>query len=192
MRSRGSNLKKLASPLPMFMIVVGAAVGLLGGSAFSAEITCSHVESFCQGTNEGDTINGWENQNIVLARQGRDNVYGFGAFDEISGEADADNINGGEANDFLFGDTGNDSYFVVGGNKGIYGQSGGDNMYGGSGEDFLEGNAGVDTMYGNEHSDVFFAEDGTGDYVNGNEATPGVEQPCYVDGFDTWSNCTPH
>lgn len=192
MRSIATSLRKLASPLPVFAIVVGAAVGLLGGSAFSAEINCSHVEPFCQGTNGADNIYGYENENDILGREGRDSAFGYGNLDEINGGSDADNINGGEGSDFLLGDYGNDSYFVVGGNKGIYGQSGADNLYGGVGEDFLEGNAGGDTMYGNTDADVFFAEDATADYVNGNETSGGKEQPCYVDGFDTWTNCTPH
>lgn len=187
-----TKFKKLMSPLSVFAIVLGAAVGLLGGSALSAEIHCSHVEGFCQGTNGADNIQGWENQNTIDAREGRDDVFGYGALDEISGENDADNLNGGEGSDFVFGDYGNDSYFAVGSNKGVYGQSGADNLYGGHGEDFLEGNAGNDNMYGNEDADVFFAQDGTGDYVNGNETSAGKEQPCYVDGYDTWTNCTPH
>lgn len=192
MRSMGTKLRKLASPLPVFAIVLGAAVGLLGGSAFSAEITCSHLEIYCQGTNGADTIQGWENQNDIAAREGRDSAFGYGGLDELFGENDADNLNGGEGSDFVFGDYGNDSYFAVGSNKGVYGQSGADNLYGGHGEDFLEGNAGNDNMYGNEDADVFFAQDGTGDYVNGNETSSGKEQPCYVDGYDTWTNCTPH
>ena len=190
--NRFSTHLRTLRPLSVFAVLLGACVGLLGGAALAKNVTCSHVNTLCQGTNSYDAITGWENQNYILAKGGRDDVWGYGGFDEIFGEGDADNLNGGAGNDRIYGTYGNDSYWVTGGNEGLFGTGGADAIFGGVGQDFLEGGAGGDEMQGNDHSDVFFAEDAQQDYVNGNGATPGVEQPCYVDGYDVFSNCTPH
>jgi Ca2+-binding RTX toxin-like protein len=189
---REIRLSTVARPMAAFAIVLGAALGMFGGFAFSATINCSHVNAFCQGTEGGDQIYGWDNQNHINARGGYDQVWAYPGSDEVSGEDAADAINGGENNDYLLGNFGNDNYWIAGGGTGLFGGGGPDNLYGGVGEDFLEGNASGDLMYGNDHSDVFYAEDGQGDGVDGNGATPGKAQPCYVDGYDSFTNCTPY
>ena len=185
-------IRSAKTPLPVFAVVLGVGIGILGGSAFAAEVNCSHVAEFCYGTTNNDQITGWNNTNIIEAKSGHDDVWAYPGTDTVFGGDDADNVNGGEQNDALYGEYGNDSYWVVGGSNGLFGGPGPDNLFGGVGQDFLEGNGSPDNMYGNDHSDVFFAQDGVGDVVDGNGSTPGVEQPCYVDGYDAWSNCTPH
>lgn len=173
--------------VPIGLLVLGAVIGLSLGMAFGQTINCSHVNVFCQGTNEGDNIYGWENSNEIYAKPGRDQVWAYGNVDIVYGNDDGDNLNGGEGADYVYGEYGNDSYLVVGGGAGVYGQSQNDHLFGGVGEDSVEGNSGNDVMYGNEHDDVLWAEDGMADTVDGNSGA----DTCFVDGYDAWSNCTP-
>ena len=188
--SVADRLKAKLAHLSIAALLLGGAVGIGGGAAFAATINCSHWHSVCLGTSYEDFIYGWENTNEIEARQGRDNVHGYGAQDYIWGSWDADNVNGGEGNDFVHGEQGNDSYLVVGGNYAVAGQSGSDLLTGNYGDDLLQGDAGGDTMRGDEHNDVLYAEDGQADNVNGGEST--ALEPCYVDGYDAWYSCNPY
>jgi Ca2+-binding RTX toxin-like protein len=178
--------RQLRASAPLGLLALGAVIGLSVGMAFGQTVNCSHTLFYCQGTSEGDNISGWENFNEIEAKAGRDQVWAYGSFDVVHGSEDGDNVNGGEGADSVYGETGNDSNLVIGGGAGVYGQSQDDHLYGGVGDDLIEGDSGSDVMYGNEHDDVFFAEDGTADTVDGNSGS----DICYVDGYDTWSNCT--
>ena len=173
--------------VPIGLLTLGVVVGISVGIALGQTINCSHVSSFCQGTNEADNISGWENSNEIYAKAGRDQVWAYGSFDTVYAGEDGDNANGGEGADYVYGEFGNDSVLVIGGGAGVYGQSQDDHLYGGAGEDYVEGGSGNDTMFGNEHDDVLYAQDGMTDKVDGNSGS----NVCYVDGYDMWSNCTP-
>lgn len=168
------------------------AFAALGGTASAASITCSHVSELCQGTPSYDAIYGWNNNNLILAKSGGDDVWAYPGDDWVQGEADSDNLNGGDGFDSLYGEGHDDSYLVVGNAKGLFGGIWADNLYGGEGRDLVQGDGGKDTLYGNTGADTFYAEDGNADYVNGNEGQMPYQQPCYVDGYDTWVNCQPY
>lgn len=183
---RAGRVRRLRASVPLALLALGAVIGLSLGIALGQTINCSHVGVYCQGTSEADNISGWENANEIEAKAGRDQVWAYGSIDIVHGSDDGDNVNGGEGVDSVYGEAGNDSNLVIGGGAGVYGQSQDDYLYGGVGNDLVEGDAGNDLMYGNEHDDVFFAEDGQADTVDGNSGS----DICYVDGNDTWSNCT--
>src|SRR5881392_394350 len=125
-------MKKLVS---IGFLVLGAVIGISVGMALGQTVNCSHVSSFCQGTNEADNISGWENTNNIFAKGGRDQVWAYGSFDE----------------DYARGEFGNDSYLIIGGGAGVYGQSQNDHLSGEAGEDYVQGDYGNDAMYGGEH-----------------------------------------
>jgi Ca2+-binding RTX toxin-like protein len=166
---------------------VGATIGMLMGVAFGATINCSHVYEFCQGTGGNDEIGGWENANEIIARDGRDYVWGYGTQDYIWGQNDGDALFAGEGGDNVYGGYGNDSTAVTQGG-GVYGNSEADYMEGNSGDDTMEGGTGQDNIHGGDHNDWLGAEDGQPDIVQGG-AHSGF-QPCWVDGYDAYYACT--
>jgi len=172
--------------------LLAVSLCLMEGTASAQEITCSHTIELCLGTNSGDNMYGWSNQQEIVARDGRDHAWGYAAIDWMFGGEDGDTLNGGEGGDVVKGEYGNDSYFELGGNFGVYGESQNDALEGNTGRDVVEGDQGQDGLHGGDSADVLFAEDGEADTVNGGAGEAGQAQPCYVDGHDAWTACEPH
>jgi Ca2+-binding RTX toxin-like protein len=99
------------------------------------------------GTNKGETINGTELADEILALGGNDTVFAKGGDDTVRGGYGDDKISGGDGKDRLYGEYGNDV---------IVGDRGDDKMYGGYGNDVLVWNNGdgSDLMDGGVGYDV--------------------------------------
>ncbi|WP_019499827.1 hypothetical protein [Pseudanabaena sp. PCC 6802] len=89
----------------------------------------------------GDDLN-----NLALASQGDDSVFGGVGNDSLFGSQNNDLLLGGRNDDLLSGDRGADS---------IYGGRGNDALSGGNGNDFLSGDFGIDVLTGGSGSDRF-------------------------------------
>jgi serralysin len=96
----------------------------------------------------GDDLN-----NIALASQGNDSVFGGGGNDTLFGGRNNDLSIGGRNDDLVFGDRGADT---------IYGGSGNDTLLGGNGDDFLSGDFGIDILTGGGGSDRFAIQSSRG------------------------------
>lgn len=172
------------------LVMACSLFALSATSASAADVTCSHVNSNCYGTTNYDAIKGWQNDNYIYADAGRDDVWAKEGYDAIYGGDDGDNLNGGNNADNVYGQDGNDSYIYLGsGNSGLYGGFGNDKILGADGEDYVDGEDGNDDMYGGNNNDWLFAEDGEADIVGGGPSS-GL-QPCYVDGHDAYTSCSP-
>lgn len=84
-----------------------------------------------------DTIEGDDDDNIIIDHWGSRTLYGHGGNDFIYGGGGNDIIFGGTGNDYLLGGRGRDT---------INGEEGDDLIYGGRGRDSLNGGAGDDTF----------------------------------------------
>lgn len=173
--------------LALGLSVIGGGIGAAMHQAFAATITCPHNLETCIGSWGEDQIFGWQNQNAINAEPGRDDVWGYEAFDNLLGSNDADALFAGEDGDNVYGQYGNDSYYQVPGGAGfgVYGNSGWDRTEGNIGNDLVQGDTGQDGMYGGDNDDYLFAEDGQPDTVQGGANSDG----CWVDGYDSWAGC---
>ena len=97
------------------------------------------------GTNAGDTINGTNQSDILVARNGNDTVNGAGGNDIITGGNGNDTLNGGAGNDIIDGGNGNDI---------VNGGAGSDILLGGNGDDTLDGGSGSDLLSGGNGDDI--------------------------------------
>lgn len=146
---------------------------------------CNGLTPTMTGTNGNDLLIGTDGDDVIVAGEGLDEIYGLGGNDTICGNRDGDVIDGGNGNDVIFGNEGADRLIGGFGNddlRGGYwrdtliGGAGNDVMRGGRGTDVLLGGAGQDTAYGNDGmdsldggagNDVLFGQQGR-DTVQGN------------------------
>ena len=105
-------------------------------------------------------------------------MYGGGNHDELYGGDFADTIGGG---DTLYGYGGNDTLRGYENGDDMNGGPGDDLMYGGDGNDVMNGDTGHDTMYGEAGDDTFFAQDNTGDYVDGGTGSDSAQRDISTD-----------
>lgn len=135
------------------------------------------------GTTNADEIHLLDGDDISIAKEGNDHVYGgpgndslFGRFvgmlgpdgdDWFDGQDGDDLLDGGDGNDTLLGSNGDDRIFGQEGNDVLLGGSGTDVLAGGLGNDLLSGDSGDDTLSGNEDSDALDGGSGN-DRVFGN------------------------
>jgi serralysin len=96
----------------------------------------------------GDDLN-----NLALASQGDDSVFGGGGNDTLFGGQHNDLLLGGRNDDLLSGDRGADT---------IYGGKGNDTLLGGNGNDFLSGAFGINILIGGGGSDRFAVQPSRG------------------------------
>ena len=88
------------------------------------------------GTEEKDTITGYDDKNdIIQGLGGNDVLSGLDGNDKLYGGAGNDTLNGGYGNDLLVGGDGDDA---------LYGNQGSDTLIGGAGNDILNGGQGND------------------------------------------------
>jgi Ca2+-binding RTX toxin-like protein len=101
-------------------------------------------------TDEGSTLNGNVNANVLVATNAKDVLFGKGGNDTLRGLGGNDELYGGDGNDFLYGGSGDDTiYGDVGSAKDVVTvTTSNDILYGGSGNDELFGGDGNDILYG--------------------------------------------
>lgn len=123
-------------------------------------------------------IGGTEKDNIIIAGEGDDTVWGKGGNDTIEGGKGVDHLFGGDGDDIIT-DSGTDSGAadVIHGDAGndvINGGNGLDLIFGGSGNDFIFGGVDSKTYTAGEGNDFVRASDGL-NFVAGNEGDDWLE-----------------
>lgn len=135
----------------------------------------------------GEVINGTEDKDLILGKNGNNIINAFGGDDVIFEDGGNDVIDTGEGNDIvysgadndivfgqggddliyaglgddmIFGGDGNDAIFADGGNDVVFGGDGNDLISGGDGNDVLSGDNGNDQLYGEAGNDALFGRDG--------------------------------
>ena len=113
---------------------------------------------------------------LVLAGDGDETLFGSPANDKIDGGLGNDELLGSNGNDQLYGNSGNDTLKGESGDDYLWGGTGNDRLFsgsendyiwGGEGDDLLEGGAGNDILTGNEGIDTFALNTGKGvDLIN--------------------------
>ncbi|MEM8849645.1 MAG: calcium-binding protein [Pseudomonadota bacterium] len=107
----------------------------------------------------GRTIDGSDENELIIGTFGGDTIAGNGGNDQIFGLFGNDALSGGDGDDKVFGGAGHDT--VEGGN-------GEDTLSGGSGDDRVVGNKGDDQMFGGRGNDLLVWNNGDGsDLMNG-------------------------
>lgn len=109
------------------------------------ELTPIESNLVINGTDNGETLRGSDEDDVINGGDGRDSIYANDGDDLVHGDGGNDLIIGGDGNDSLYGDAGNDV---------IYGNEGDDLIYGGDGNDEIFGGFGVDIIHGGDGNDV--------------------------------------
>ena len=118
-----------------------------------------------EGTNGKDTIDGTDNDELILGFAGRDRLNGNGGNDTISGGKGGDIITGGAGDDSLEGNEGKDEIFGNEGDDILIGGTGKDTLDGGAGDDILNGDNGKDLLVGGAGSDTLIGGRGKDTFV---------------------------
>jgi Ca2+-binding RTX toxin-like protein len=84
----------------------------------------------------GETLIGYDGQDIIYGNGGGDSISGGGGDDSLDGGTGGDTLDGGTGNDTLIGGVGNDT---------LLGKDGTDTLIGGTGDDLLTGGEGADS-----------------------------------------------
>jgi Ca2+-binding RTX toxin-like protein len=95
---------------------------------------------------------------ILSGGRGRDEVYGLGGNDTVTGGLDSDRLGGHAGRDQIFGEGGNDELFGDEGPDQLNGGLGDDVLHGGSKGDVLHGNDGLDQLTGDSGNDILFGD----------------------------------
>ena len=99
------------------------------------------------GTNNDDTVQGTEGNDLIRTFLGDDTIYGNGGNDEIRAGEDDDYVEGGDGLDFVRAGAGNDE---------VYGNNQDDRLFGDQGNDLIDGGAGSDVIRGGRGDDLIF------------------------------------
>ena len=118
-------------------------------------------ETLTTGTDQNDTLYGFDSADLITGGQGDDELFGFDGNDDLQGGQGADTLNGGGGNDIMNGGDDNDTLYGDGGNDTLYGGNDNDTLYGDDGADQLFGDAGNDHLIGGDGND--FLSGGKGD-----------------------------
>ena len=137
-------------------------------SNYANEITTMVNGNFVIGTDENDTLNGSNTQDVVWAEGGDDIVNAGAGNDIVYGGSGNDTINAGSGDDVVYGNEGDDIIIGDAGNDIIYGGDGDDIITGNTGNDLLNGGNGNDTISGGAGRDTIYGEDGN-DTLDGGE-----------------------
>ncbi|MBS0419786.1 MAG: DUF2974 domain-containing protein [Proteobacteria bacterium] len=119
------------------------------------------------GTNQADTIDSLEGDDVVYAGSGDDTVYGNLGNDTLYGDGGNDSLSGNDGADTLLGGDGNDSLLGGNDNDTLHGENGDDNLSGDAGTDSLYGEAGTDVLSGGADNDVLMGGAGSDDLTGG-------------------------
>ena len=102
-----------------------------------ASLTPTSKFDFLEGTTQGDTIKGFDGNDIIYANSGDDFLEGDGGKDKICGDQGNDTIFGGADDDIIWGGKGSDLIFGNSGNDIIYAGADSDTITGGEGDDIF-------------------------------------------------------
>ena len=102
-----------------------------------ASLTPTSKFDFLEGTTQGDTIKGFDGNDILYANSGDDFLEGDGGKDKICGDQGNDTIFGGADDDIIWGGKGSDLIFGNSGNDIIYAGADSDTITGGEGDDIF-------------------------------------------------------
>ncbi len=105
-------------------------------------------DDYIEATDTGDLLYGNLGNDVIVAKEGDDTIYGDNAPGDDSGGGD-DQILAGAGNDTVFGGAGFDFINAQEGNDFVSGDSGDDYVVGGLGSDTLIGGDGNDFLFGN-------------------------------------------
>jgi Ca2+-binding RTX toxin-like protein len=152
------------------------------------------------------TIQGDNNNDMILGSAENDVMYGYGGDDHITADTGNDSVFAGEGNDSIFGNGGNDTLYGEDGNDTIDAGSGNDIIWGGNGNDRLIGSEGNDIINGGNDTDIAIYSGFYADYVmtenfdhyalrdnnvsdgdDGEDQLYSIEQINFVDGFYEFS-----
>lgn len=131
-------------------------------------ILCNSEVVTIEGTEDDDILMGTEGVDVIHGLGGNDVIYGLGEDDVICGGNGNDTIEAGAGRDDVFGENGNDTIFGNGGRDDLFGGSGDDSIDGGSGNDTIEANGGFDTVRGANGNDTIRGGGGN-DTVDGGD-----------------------
>jgi len=147
---------------------------------------------------DGEEINGTEDKDLILGKNGNNIVNAYGGDDVIFEDGGNDVIDAGEGNDIVYAGADNDIVFAQGGDDLVYGGLGDDMIFGGDGHDAIFAEAGNDVVFagngndmvsGGYGNDVLSGDDGD-DMIygeNGNDALfgrDGNDELYGMDGYD--------
>ncbi len=125
---------------------------------------------------QDDVVLAGGGDDLVMAKDGNDEIYGGEGDDTLCGQDGDDLVYGGAGNDILegmrnndllFGQDGNDTVYSDGGDDVAVGGVGDDSIKGGSGEDELYGGIGDDTIDAGSQDDVVYGGAGSDDIEGG-------------------------
>ncbi|MDF1581324.1 MAG: Ig-like domain-containing protein, partial [Desulfuromonadales bacterium] len=118
-------------------------------------------------------------------------TYGSAADNTINGDENNNILVGGTGNDILDGAGGDDTLYGDGGNDTLTGGAGTNTLYGGDGNDSLVGGAGNNTMHGGSGSDTAsYAGVGSGTVITASLATGSGGDGTFTDTYDGIENLT--
>ncbi|MEG4067792.1 cadherin-like domain-containing protein, partial [Microcoleus sp. Pol11C2] len=146
-----------------------------------------------EGSDDDDVIVATDDNEEVYGKKGKDKIKGnprkknkiFGGKndddceggdedDEVRGDRGNDTVKGGQGNDKVNGGKDNDSLFGGTGNDTCEGDDGDDSAHGNEGEDDVKGGAGNDTVYGGKGNDDCEGDEGN-DVVRGDQGNDDCE-----------------
>lgn len=156
--------------------------GAVAGAVGEFEVII-HRNPTQTGSSLGNSFNGSDGNNYIVALAGNDTVLGNAGQDTLAGGDDLDTLNGGDGRDVLYGEYGNDTLDGFRGSDILLGGVGNDRLSAGidPASDFLDGGAGDDTLLDGNGADTLLG--GTGaDSLNGGQGNNLVEGG---DGNDT-------
>ena len=134
----------------------------------------------------GEEIDGTEDSDLILGKNGNNIVMGFGGDDVIFEDGGNDIIDAGDGNDLVYAGADNDLVFgsagddviyaglgddVIFGGDGddaIFAEGGNDIVFGGAGNDLISGGWGSDVLSGDDGDDQIFGESGYDALFGGN------------------------
>lgn len=114
------------------------------GSIVGAEERPGPIGVYLEGGDDGETLIGTENNDIIIGGAGDDVIHGVGGNNQLYGGAGDDIIHGGTGDDLIYGGSGDDVIHAGGGDNLVFGGEGDDTIHGGSGNDVLHGGPGDD------------------------------------------------
>jgi Ca2+-binding RTX toxin-like protein len=110
---------------------------------------------------DGEEINGTEDKDLILGKNGNNIINAFGGDDVIFEDGGNDVIDAGEGNDIVYAGADNDIVFAQGGDDLVYGGLGDDMIFGGDGHDAIFADGGNDVVFAGSGNDMV-----TGGYGN--------------------------
>jgi hypothetical protein len=129
------------------ILVFGSlSASLFSETARAAGETCNGLPATIVGTTGNDSIQGTDNDDVIVTLGGNDTIDGYGGNDTICAGDGDDTVEGGNGNDWINGEDGNDTLDTGNGEDTVYGGNGNDEIETGSGNDSAYGGAGNDTL----------------------------------------------